>query len=58
VLINEINTIPGMTSMSAFPKVWAASGVPYGELLERIIALGIERHAARARLLTSRDAAT
>jgi D-alanine-D-alanine ligase len=57
VLVNEINTIPGMTSMSAFPKVWAASGVPYGELLERIIALGIERHAARARLLTSRDAA-
>jgi D-alanine-D-alanine ligase len=57
VLINEINTIPGMTSMSAFPKVWAASGVPYGELIERIIALGVERHAARALLLTSRDAA-
>jgi len=57
VLINEINTIPGMTSMSAFPKVWEASGVPYGELVDRIIALGRERHAARGRLLTSRDAA-
>lgn len=55
VLVNEINTIPGMTDMSAFPKVWAASGVPYGVLAGRIVALAMERHALRRGLRTSRD---
>jgi D-alanine-D-alanine ligase len=55
VLINEINTIPGLTGMSAFPKVWAASGVPYPELAARIVALALERHALRSGLKTSRD---
>ncbi len=54
VLVNEINTIPGMTDMSGFPKVWAASGVPYPELADRLVALALERHAARRRLRTSR----
>ena len=52
VLVNEINTIPGFTSISMFPKLWAASGVPYAELVARLVSLGFERHAERARLRT------
>jgi D-alanine-D-alanine ligase len=52
VLVNEINTIPGFTSISMFPKLWAASGVPYAELLARLVSLALERHAERARLRT------
>jgi D-alanine-D-alanine ligase len=52
LLVNEINTIPGFTSISMYPKLWAASGVPYPELLARLVTLGVERHAARARLRT------
>lgn len=54
VLINEINTIPGMTAMSGFPRLWAASGVGNRELVERIVELGLARHAAYARLATVR----
>jgi D-alanine-D-alanine ligase len=54
VLVNEINTIPGMTSMSAFPRLWEASGVGHRELIDRIVELGLARHAARARLARSR----
>jgi D-alanine-D-alanine ligase len=54
VLVNEINTIPGMTSMSAFPLLWGASGVGSRELIGRIISLGLARHAARTALATSR----
>jgi D-alanine-D-alanine ligase len=42
--VNEINTIPGFTEISMFPKLWAASGIGYPELLDRLIALGLERH--------------
>jgi len=52
ILVNEINTIPGFTSISMFPKLWAASGVPYPELLARVVSLALERHAERARLRT------
>jgi len=52
LLVNEINTIPGFTSISMYPKLWAASGIPYAALLARLVALGVERHAARARLRT------
>jgi D-alanine-D-alanine ligase len=52
LLVNEINTIPGFTSISMFPKLWEASGLPYPELLARLVLLGRERHAARARLRT------
>jgi D-alanine-D-alanine ligase len=52
VLVNEINTIPGFTSISMFPKLWAASGLGYEDLLDRLLDLGHERHAARARLRT------
>ena len=52
LLVNEINTLPGFTSISMYPKLWAASGVPYPDLLARLVELGLERHAARARLRT------
>jgi len=52
LLVNEINTIPGFTSISMFPKLWQASGVSYPDLLARLVTLGIERHQARARLST------
>jgi D-alanine-D-alanine ligase len=52
VLINEINTIPGMTAMSGFPRLWAASGVDGRALVEEIVQLGLARHAARSRLRT------
>jgi D-alanine-D-alanine ligase len=45
--LNEINTIPGFTSISMFPKMWEHSGIPYVELLDRLIVLALERHAAK-----------
>jgi D-alanine-D-alanine ligase len=44
ILLNEINTMPGFTSISMYPKLWQASGVPYRELIDRLIALARERH--------------
>jgi D-alanine-D-alanine ligase len=44
LLINEINTIPGFTSTSVYSRLWAASGLPYEELLDRLIQLALERH--------------
>jgi D-alanine-D-alanine ligase len=52
VLLNEINTMPGFTSISMYPKLWAASGLPYPELLARLVELALERHARRASLHT------
>ena len=48
VIANEINTIPGFTSISMYPKLWEASGVGYTELLSRILDLAFERHARRS----------
>ncbi len=42
--VNEINTLPGFTSISMYPKLWEASGIPYPELIDRLIQLGLERH--------------
>jgi D-alanine-D-alanine ligase len=42
--INEINTIPGFTSISMYPKLWEASGLPYADLIERLLTLAVERH--------------
>jgi D-alanine-D-alanine ligase len=50
--VNEINTLPGFTSISMYPKLWEASGLPYSELVDRLIALAIERHAQKKRLRT------
>jgi D-alanine-D-alanine ligase len=45
VLVNEINTIPGFTSTSAYARLWEASGLAYADLVERLVQLGLERHA-------------
>lgn len=50
--VNEVNTIPGFTAISMYPKMWEASGVPIKELVSRLIDLAIERRAARRALLT------
>ena len=52
ILVNEINTIPGMTAMSGFPRLWAASGVDGRALVAEIVRLGLERHAARGPVRT------
>jgi D-alanine-D-alanine ligase len=51
--VNEINTIPGFTTISMYAKMWAASGVPYPELLDRLITLARERHAEKQLIRTS-----
>lgn len=48
-LVNELNTIPGFTPISMYPKLWAASGLAYPDLLDRLIELAIDRHARRTR---------
>jgi D-alanine-D-alanine ligase len=53
-LCNEINTIPGFTPISMYPKLWQASGVSYPALLDELIALALERHARRARFRTTK----
>ena len=53
VLVNEINTMPGFTSISMYPKLWAASGISYVELIDRLIELALERYAEKARSKTS-----
>jgi len=50
VVVNEINTIPGFTSTSVYAKLFEAAGIPYEELLDRLIALALERHERRSRL--------
>ena len=52
--VNELNTIPGFTSISMYAKLWEASGVPYRELITRLIDLALERHEARARIGSAR----
>jgi len=50
VVVNELNTIPGFTATSVYAKLFDASGIPYGELLQRLIDLAVERHERRSRL--------
>ncbi|MGA2624567.1 MAG: D-alanine--D-alanine ligase family protein [Bacteroidota bacterium] len=50
IFFSEINTIPGFTSISMYPKLWEASGVPYPKLLDRLILLAIERHRENSHL--------
>ena len=54
IYLNEINTMPGFTSISMYPKLWAASGLAYADLIDRLIQLGIERHADKKRNQYSR----
>ncbi|MBN1241314.1 MAG: D-alanine--D-alanine ligase, partial [Spirochaetales bacterium] len=54
LVVNEINTMPGFTRISMYPKLWEASGVPYPELVDRLIALALERSERERALSTSR----
>ena len=53
-LVNEINTIPGFTPISMYPKLWEASGVPYPALIDELVRLAVERHDRRSRFSTKR----
>jgi D-alanine-D-alanine ligase len=48
-LVNEVNTIPGFTPYSMYPKLWELSGIPYRELIDRLVELALARHARRTR---------
>ena len=50
VVVNELNTIPGFTATSVYAKLFEASGIPYEQLLDRLVELALERHERRARL--------
>lgn len=54
LLINEINTIPGFTPISMYPKLWEASGLPYSRLIDELVALALERHQRRSGFSTER----
>jgi D-alanine-D-alanine ligase len=53
IYVNEVNTIPGFTTISMYPKLWEASGLPYSALIDRLIELALEKHAEKQRLRTS-----
>jgi D-alanine-D-alanine ligase len=54
IVLNEVNTMPGFTSISMYPKLWEASGLKYAALIDRLIALGMERYAEKAETSFSR----
>jgi D-alanine-D-alanine ligase len=53
LFLNEVNTLPGFTAISMYPKMWEASGLPMPALIDKLIALAIERHEEKQRLRTS-----
>lgn len=53
-LVNEVNTIPGFTPVSMYPRLWEASGVPYRQLIDELVHLAVERHEHRSRFSTKR----
>jgi D-alanine-D-alanine ligase len=53
LLINELNTNPGLTEVSGYPKLWAASDLPFRQVIDRLIQLALERHKDKARNQTS-----
>ena len=55
IFLNEVNTMPGFTSISMFPKLWEATGLSYKELITQLIELALERHAEKTRTTYSRD---
>ena len=55
IFVNEVNTMPGFTQISMYPKLWQASGLAYRDLITRLIQLALERHADKARTRFSRD---
>jgi D-alanine-D-alanine ligase len=55
IYLNEVNTMPGFTQISMYPKLWEATGLPYTDLLTKLIELGLERHEEKTRTLYSRE---
>jgi D-alanine-D-alanine ligase len=55
IYLNEINTMPGFTSISMYPKLWGATGLPYKQLIDRLITLAVERHKEKLETSFSRD---
>jgi D-alanine-D-alanine ligase len=53
IVVNEVNTIPGFTTISMYSKLWAATGVDYATLLDRLVSLALERHAGKQQLRTT-----
>jgi D-alanine-D-alanine ligase len=53
-LVNEVNTIPGFTPISMYPKLWEASGLAYSDLIDELVRLAVERHDHRSRFSTKR----
>ena len=53
LIVNEINTIPGFTKISMYPKLWEVSGLPYGELIDQLLELALARHNREQALKTS-----
>ncbi len=56
LFVNEVNTIPGFTSISMYPKLWEASGLSFSELVDRLIELALERSSQKAKLETKYSA--
>jgi D-alanine-D-alanine ligase len=55
VFLNEINTMPGFTSISMYPKLWAASGLAYSDLIDRLVQLALQRHEEKKKNRYSRN---
>jgi D-alanine-D-alanine ligase len=55
IYLNEINTMPGFTSISMYPKLWGASGLPYKKLIDRLIQLAVERHREKQQTRVTRS---
>jgi D-alanine-D-alanine ligase len=55
IYLNEVNTLPGFTQISMYPKLWEATGIPYSDLITRLIELGLERHEDKNRNTYSRE---
>ena len=53
LLVNELNTIPGLTDVSGYPQMWAATGRPFSEVIDRLVDLAFERHRDKSRNETS-----
>jgi D-alanine-D-alanine ligase len=55
IYLNEVNTLPGFTQISMYPKLWEATGIPYKDLISRLIELALERHSEKSRTTYSRE---
>jgi D-alanine-D-alanine ligase len=55
IFVNEVNTMPGFTRISMYPKLWEATGLPYKDLITRLIELCLERHTEKSRTIYSRE---